>query len=492
MRKFRLVFLPLVGVISFLLTPVVLKRVIAFGLCGALGASSPGCYLWGNSRVIAAESADRVAQVDIFDNPNAENSNPGNVDIFDNPDVRNDAVPDAVSPPPTSSSQYVRNEFQSPVYVYYINGIKTDNSGYANSVNLISSRLLNGIVDPPIIDLPTQNPTGITLGAGDIVESLRQMLDAPRPDSSLITNKVIEAIKKRDKENEEKAKKSCQDKKRAKFVIIGHSQGNFFLQDIAQKLPQEFANRTVLLSFSPFTNFSRISGKVRSVSSFLRLDDIPVFYDRLLGARIPANLSPLPSVTKNQALDSHSLSNYLGSPTRPEYTSEAQRSLEMARHQLGSMLNFDSGSYEKRENCSETANQPQQPQPSRNRPSFQVSVTANPSQVKVNQPSIIEVSFTDSMCAVESVKLTSKTMTTSAFVNVPSKSSCGGTVQFKSASYRPKRSGCKTEKNHFGVRFSRKKLRAISVRSANILTVTGRKGFGDYGKCYAQVYNLDE
>jgi hypothetical protein len=389
----------------FVATSTIWKQAVSLSLCGILGFNSVTCHGWFlNSRVNAAvpKSGVEIAQVDIFDNKNDGNSKPnnGNVDIFKKPNPNSDlsqpnrnsgknqsspdnAIDDAaknvVSPPSNPSVQSIRDEFQSPIYVYYVNGIRTDNTGYADDVNLISSRLLNGIVDPPKIDVPTHNPTGLiskVTGFGDLFESLRQILDAPRPDSEAITNTILEAIKKRDKEKSEEAKKSCKDKKRAKFLIIGHSQGNFFLQDIAQKLPQEFADRTVLLSFASFTDFRRISGRIRSFYPLLRPDDFPTLSNGILDlVHIPGgtpNLPALPTlisyqnqpslsgtngliVKPLQALDSHSLKNYLGNPTHPDYAAVTQRSLEMARANLGGLLNFDSGKYEKKKDCSEQA-----------------------------------------------------------------------------------------------------------------------------------------
>ncbi|NEP53008.1 MAG: hypothetical protein F6K65_31095 [Moorea sp. SIO3C2] len=197
MKPLRFIALAFIGAIGFLLTPVIFKRMIAVSLCGVLGATSPGCYVLGQSRVVAATPTKLIAQGDIFNNPDAGNNNSGasDVDIFNNSDAINDAAKDAaqdvinqnnaindaandaaqdvidlnnavddivrdiVSPSPNSSIQYVRSDFQSPVYVYFVNGIRVDNVDYADTVNLISSRLLTGIVDPPVIDLPTHNPT---------------------------------------------------------------------------------------------------------------------------------------------------------------------------------------------------------------------------------------------------------------------------------------------------------------------------------------------
>ncbi|BAY25257.1 hypothetical protein NIES2100_50630 [Calothrix sp. NIES-2100] len=409
MRQMRLFF---IGLVTFfaVISSTFWKRAIAVSLCGVLGANSPACYLVSDGRVAAGEpwagrprpyGTTLVAQgVDIFSNDGGGNSVPTQNDIFSNPqpikspetdnNQRNQTLP-SLNP----SVQSIRNEYKSPIYVYYVNGIRTDNTGYADDVNLISSRLLNEIVDPPRIDVPTHNPTGTILltdslitriwksGFGDFFESLRQILDAPRPDSEVITNKIIEAIKKRDKEKSDEAKKSCEDKKHAKFVIIGHSQGNFFLQDIAQKLPQEFADRTVLLSFASFTHFGRISERIRTFYPLLRPDDFPALSNGVLNlVNTPAGTPNLPSlptlisyqnhpsftgtnglnVKLGQAFDSHSLKNYLGEPTNSDYAVVAQRSLEMARVNLTALLNFDSGKYDKKTDCSSTANQTPQTQ----------------------------------------------------------------------------------------------------------------------------------
>lgn len=243
MKKLKFLLFSLLGAVAFLFASAIFKRVIAISLCGILGANSPACYVLGQGKVMA-QTPDLIA--DIFDNPNPNpnsgnnnQNNQQNTGIFDNPNPngnnnqnnQQNTLQDIISPPSNSSVQYIRNEFQSPIFTYYVNGIRTDNTGYSDNVGLISSRLLNGIVDPPRIDVPTHNPTGTILltdnlitrilknGIGDLWESLRQMLDAPRPDSEIITNTIIEAIKKRDKEKKDKAKQLCEDKKRAKFLI---------------------------------------------------------------------------------------------------------------------------------------------------------------------------------------------------------------------------------------------------------------------------------
>ncbi len=382
-----------------------LHKSLAVALCGVLSANPALCT--NNAIAVHSQEASATNPVKVettqfsdllaqrsrdFDDgtvPSSSNSPRSNSSRSS--EFLDSTVNKIVSPSQSSSVKYVRDEFESPIYTYYVNGIKTGNTGYADDVSLISSRLLNGIVNPPAIDLPTHNPTGITMGAGDVLgESLDQIFDIPRPMSDIITNKIIEAIKKRDKEKENDAKKSCKPKKRAKFLIIGYSQGNFFLQDLAQKLPQKFSDRTILLSFATFTSFGRVYGKFRNSYALLRSDDLPVFLisnqssDSLNGVSkylisIPGgtpNLPPLPPIINyqtektyyvnglavkwKQILDSHKLSNYLGNPTHPDYASNAQRSLEMARANLGALLNFDSGNYDKKQDCSQPQQQPNQ------------------------------------------------------------------------------------------------------------------------------------
>ena len=110
------------------------------------------------------------------------------------------------------------------------------------------------------------------------------MLDWYRPDSAQVVKQVIESIKKHDQEESKKAKQSCEDTSRAKFLIIGHSQGTLFLQDVAQKLPPEYSDRTVMYAIAPFTHFGRISGKVRNWDYLLRPDDFP----SILNAKLPS------------------------------------------------------------------------------------------------------------------------------------------------------------------------------------------------------------
>jgi len=439
-----------------------LHKSLAVALCGVLSANPALCT--NNAIISQSQEASATNPVKVettqFSDLLADRSREF-LDDTPSPSPNNSKTPSPSRETPnrssdflesTNQSQYIRKEFKSPIYAYYINGIRTDmeamrSQTYAASqlTNGITSNLesiynysgvnkntldnvillinraieLQGYVDNnKITQVGAKVATDIyktidSWGLGDLFESFRQVLDWSRPDSDQVVNQVIESIKKHDQEEKNKASQSCEDTARAKFLIIGHSQGTLFLQDVAQKLPPEYADRTLMYAIAPFTHFGRISGKVRISDYLLRPDDFPSMLNHYLpdikqllsfvvetakvsgvqgntalaastlaastlaasilvsapDTMIPAggaNLGYLTPVEdrenrlKHRAMDSHSINNYLGIPSKPEYASEAKRGLERAKASVGALLNFDSGKYEKKKQCSQPQQQPSQ------------------------------------------------------------------------------------------------------------------------------------
>jgi hypothetical protein len=271
------------------------------------------------------------------------------------------------------------------IYTFYINGIRNDLTAYKSSVTLVNQFLskTNPAIKP-VVDI-THNPTGISLGAGDIAESVRQtcLVD---PISSFIDDVVQKVFTKDETDNHTAA---CGAPK-AKFLIIAHSQGTFFAENVADELRRRYpdiAARTRILAISPFTDFKKktllnpLQGrtgtnfqlmtpgsqlKTGSVGYqyLLRSDDFPTKLKALPCIAIPtdkSNLSPL-TAAGNKTLDSHNLAHYLDNPndnndgyvTPSAYKVAVNQAFKLAQANVKSLLSFNSGTYSCGTNSSTT------------------------------------------------------------------------------------------------------------------------------------------
>ncbi|NEQ76688.1 MAG: hypothetical protein F6K23_28830 [Okeania sp. SIO2C9] len=139
-----------------------------------------------------------------------------------------------------------------------------------------------------------------------------------------------------------------------KFLIIAHSQGNFFAEDIFNQLPESIQQRTRILAFSPFTNFQGISSD--KYDYLLREDDFPNRLKNLPAIAVPEDQHNLPSWPGNSLLsffpgdrDSHKIENYLDINQYPQGSQEdllVEESFEQAKVKIQELLNFDSGVYQ--------------------------------------------------------------------------------------------------------------------------------------------------
>ncbi|XWK87625.1 MAG: hypothetical protein U7127_26090 [Phormidium sp.] len=414
MRRFRFWA---IGLISFLsiATGTILHRALAVSLCAVLGFNSTVCYLGDGDRVNAAVPPGRSdvgaiiaqgtdifrndggssqpQQTDIFRNPNPQNPNQPGEDIFRNPNPQNPNQPGEdifknpnpknpqINPPDGGSQVSGNSSDDAPLYVFYVNGIQTTRGVYTETIAMLEENLLNGL-NFKWASKETYNYGGSKFG--DVAESALQeyFQRALSEDGSQLENKIVQVIKQLDEQEAEKAKQSCKPRKRARFLLIGHSQGTIFLNGIALKLRRAFPKdreiykRTSLLAFAPFTNFAEVreGAEAFNLEYLLRQDDFPAlwgirfFTPRVSSKYIPYNLPCLlkcPSIREmlKQALDSHYIGNYLGQPNSTQYEADSQKALAQAKEKLNLLVKkFQAGEYEKKKDCSSITQQPPQPQ----------------------------------------------------------------------------------------------------------------------------------
>lgn len=333
-----------------------INRLLAVILCGLLGADSGLCMATAakySGKTVAATPA-MVEEILLaqrsreFDAPPVAPP-PGNNQPV--PAFPQDAGPDYIRPdfggnqnasPTINNSRRTRLKCNEPadVHTYYINGIRVDESGYTANQRLIENLLTRAKVPHPVLRRRTYNPTGPTRGLGDLSESVLQgtLLVTPTDDGQEVINTIINDIAFLEEGYDVMNQKNeCDCKlKRPKYLLIGHSQGNFFVEDVADELPEKVRKRTVILSLASFTDYrsTNVRGRVRGFDYLLRPDDFPKRLEWLAGIQAPGEPN-LPSLTAIQepltfdtALDevdrtikwklawtAHNLDNYLGNPT---------------------------------------------------------------------------------------------------------------------------------------------------------------------------------
>jgi len=392
MRKLRFLAFAVISFVAALFGALLspntwLHKSLAVALCGVLSANPALC----TNNAIAAHSqeasatnpvkvettqsnnllADRANDFDTA--PMTPSNNPPRSNSSRSTELLGSPSDDNKSANSGSSNSNTNSDENPKVFVFYINGIQTLYNTYIETKNLIREKLLNPI-NIKFHGLETYNTGGAILG--DITESAFQEIfqSARSSDGSLLEDSIVQEIKNLDDQEVEKAKNSCKPRKRAKFILIGHSQGTIFINNIALKLNQKFAKdrqinqRVKLLALAPFTNFSEVRKQGFQVEYVLREDDFPALgfltalIPRVSTRRIPHNLPCLKSDCPfklafkkrlKQAQISHAVENYLGSANPPEYAVDAQNALNLAQNKLRSMVNASSGEYkEKKEDCS--------------------------------------------------------------------------------------------------------------------------------------------
>ncbi len=153
---------------------------------------------------------------------------------------------------------------EAPIHSFYINGVNNTLADYQNTIPLVNKLLtatgINSQVSEETYNL-SGKPKPINF---DFAKSIIQAVTlGSNFEGTQFTNDVVEKIQNIDQEN------SLEDK----FLIVDHSQGYFFAEDIYNQLPENIQERTRILAFSPFTDFQGISSD--NVDYLLREDDFP-------------------------------------------------------------------------------------------------------------------------------------------------------------------------------------------------------------------------
>lgn len=327
--------------------------------------------------------------------------------------------------PPVAQTSYVKNLGRqarnpaienAPVHTFYINGINTPRADYEKTKPMLINLLRGAGVARQALQMDTHNSLQV-----DYNQLLAQSENSPQSnehllqgfgqaflgaaqanDGKVLVNQIVDAIQRTDEAWRQEAQKRCEDLPRAKYLLIGHSQGTFLIKDVAQELirrhlPGELEKRVVLMAFSPFVSFDGLKQQGPRVEYLLRADDFPAQLSRrypevvalasLVGAGVPgdANLPPLttaPGQTTTaelarslglqaellrhfnaflrrhpeltwvpRAFVAHDINNYLGNPSARKHSAAARVAFGSAVNKLRDLLAFDSGQYEKRESC---------------------------------------------------------------------------------------------------------------------------------------------
>jgi hypothetical protein len=438
MAKIRFIALT---IITFILTLIptllqpgrVLNRILATVMCGILSFDSTACTVnlaKSSNKVLAISPptiekiitdnfenllADRSREFD-DDTPPSENNQESPYRDSRDSEFNYDTINDDSK---TSDSSNYFDDYRK-VYSFYINGIQNSGSDYQSTKPLVENLLNSAGAKPPLIYQNTYNFSSVENGRslqefaqqldainrqsgqsdklpgnqeawllglqahiisfiGDLSEALVQQLFkmVGTSDGQNLVRSVVETIKKIDENNSEDAKEECEDKRKSKYVIVAHSQGNFFADQIASLLPKDIAGRTVVLGVSSFTDYKDARNNGVKVKLITREWDVSTFaidwwnesflnnnlIRKLIGLEAPLiKISNLPSLPNNAnplgLIANHSLSDYLGNPTKPEYTEAANQAFSLAVSTLANLINFDPGNYEKKEDC-----EPKPPKP---------------------------------------------------------------------------------------------------------------------------------
>lgn len=280
----------------------------------------------------------------------------------------------AASPPAPYSNLIVaqNSDDNPPVFSFYINGIRTSQPGYGATKPLVENLLNAAGVTPPKIDTDTYNDSAfsdedlstlsgivsnILVFSEDVLyESRRQILHRSSTADALV-NQIVSLIKDRDKQEADKAKQDCKKHPKAKFIIVAHSQGNFFANEVGSRLDRDIAKRTIIFGISPFTAYLESLSNGVKVNLTARPGDISTYGWLGIPAFVTPELGKLPKKQNGKdstPLDAHALDNYLGNPTDPAYAEEAGRSLMIASRRLRDLVSsVDPDSYEKKKDCDE-------------------------------------------------------------------------------------------------------------------------------------------
>jgi hypothetical protein len=202
---------------------------------------------------------------------------------FDNPNGGN--------PDSNTGNQSRQCDTEGKIHVFYINGIRTNEIVYKDDWKIISNVLIETGIKNIEEHQDTYNADGISFGLGDFTESAIQTIigRSLTPSGRQVVNHAVSEITKIDSDSKKNAKEKaendckCQPKK-PRYLIIAHSQGNFFAKEVASTIlnsKPEIFQRLSILSIASFTNYEGVIGGLRGGGRFeymLRSKDFPFRY----------------------------------------------------------------------------------------------------------------------------------------------------------------------------------------------------------------------
>jgi hypothetical protein len=176
-----------------------------------------------------------------------------------------------------------------PIYAVYVNGVNTPRNVYDQDKVIINKLLKDALGEKVSLSFDAYNRVGRVriegIPAGDFLESAIQSstsrsdtFNANTGDGNTLVFQVQQKIKNIEKLHDDFRKNADCDCHvlKPKYLLIGHSQGNFFVEDIALALPDEVKSRTSILSIASFTSYESIRAKVKAFDYLLRPDDFPL------------------------------------------------------------------------------------------------------------------------------------------------------------------------------------------------------------------------
>ncbi|WP_445248916.1 hypothetical protein [Microcoleus sp. OTE_8_concoct_300] len=182
-----------------------------------------------------------------------------------------------------------------PIYAVYVNGVNTPRNVYDQDKVIINQLLKDAFGEKVSLSFDAYNGVGSVriegIPLGDFLESAMQSstsspetFNANTADGNILVFQVTQKIKDIEKLHDDFRKTAnceCHVLK-PKYLLIGHSQGNFFVEDIALALPDEVKSRTSILSIASFTSYESIRNKVKEFDYLLRPDDFPLIAMKLV------------------------------------------------------------------------------------------------------------------------------------------------------------------------------------------------------------------
>jgi hypothetical protein len=528
MRRIRFAVLAIASFVTVLIATLLspgtwLNRALSAAICTIFSFNSTFCVAnlaRSSGQVMAANPPNQISTRPEFHQPDSKQPQTPAT----NPQAAPASTQTGVGQNQTSN-QSRKCDTEGKIHAFYINGIRNSETVYDDDWSIISSVLRETSIKNIEEHKNTYNPDGIFLGLGDFAESsIQAIIGRPlTPSGRQVINHAVSEIKNIDKDFKDNAEQQaendceCQPKK-PKYIIIAHSQGNFFAKEIAEILKSsksDIFQRLSILSIASFTNYEGVIGSLRGDGRFeymLRSKDFPFRYRdinvpflRDVSNPGPPNILDMDSQdgklgkyqSPNQvlanssikdALLAHGLDAYLGDGSKKEYqqyTISVRESRKQGIEKIQQITTFDPGSYKpenKSKKCQNGRQSPQQQQTPQ-QPSITITITG-PNVIEVNEKTTVEVKFVAPACRATSVTLWPPSLALPRIEKpIPAESACGGTVSFTVGSMGNHSYGCGEYKNVFNavIAGTSPQLSAYSPP----VTVKHKPGSQDYWSCYA-------